>query len=148
MKFYNLECFRFFIKIKYMWNAKSKYSSRFFNIFWHEMSFISKYKSMQNIQNQHLRKLVQAKILWHKCSEEVKKLVCIPSFVAQITVWKMFYYFLTLTSMLLVRKGMQAKTLFMIHLAGLYIGAILNSIARKILPTDWNQFFSSKKNLV
>ena len=91
---------------------------------------------MQNIQNQHLRKLVQAKILWHECSEEVKKLVWIPSFVGQITMWKMFYYFLTLNAMLLVRKGMQAQTLFMIHLAGLYTGAILNSIAIKILRTD------------
>lgn len=62
-----------------------------------------------------------------------------------------FYCFLTLDSWHLVKKGMLAITqwrlIILIHLAGLYNGAIFNSIARKALPKDWNQFFSSKKKL-
>ena len=45
-----LQIFRFFTKTNYTWNAKSKYGSRFLDVFWRKISFICKNKSTRNNQ--------------------------------------------------------------------------------------------------
>ena len=41
----------------------------------------------------------------------------------------------------------QWSIIILIHLTGLHTDGIFDSTARKILPQDWNKFFSSKKEL-
>ena len=89
----------------------------------------------------HLWKLVQVKILRHKCSEEVKKLVntMSSSYRANHKVKNVLLFFDSeiKTSF---KKGDAVNNIFqwlliiLIHLAGLYTGAIFNSITKKILP--------------
>ena len=89
----------------------------------------------------HLWKLVQVKILRHKCSEEVKKLVNTMSSSCRANhKVKNVLLFFNSEIKTLFKKGDAVNNIFqwlliiLIHLAGLYTGAIFNSIAKKILP--------------
>ena len=77
------------------------------NLYW------LRFDVLWNIQTFVFAKFEQAKLLWHKCSKEMKKRVSntSPRLVWPIIMWNMFFYFLTLNSRHLVRKEMQAITL-------------------------------------
>ena len=94
----------------------------------------------------HLWKLAQAKILYHKCSEEPKKLVCnTMSFFswANYNVKNVLLFFNSKLKTSCKKRGtgscpFQCCLLMLIHLGAFYTGAIFNSIAKKILPKEIN----------
>ena len=154
MKFVNFANCYVFSKSKLHAKHKIKIWLQIFGIFARNISLICESKSRRNIGNLHSRKLVQAKILWRKCKAEVKKLVYNTMWNI-VLMWRMFYYLLTLNPRHHTKKGTQTITLSNDVLQYLSIWQIcilgqvitINSITRKIFLKDWNEFFSSKKDL-
>ena len=150
MKFVNFANCYVFSKSKLHAKHKIKIWLQIFGIFWRNISLICESKSRRNIGNLHSRKLVQAKMLWRKCEAEVKKLVY-NTMSNIVLMWRMFYYLLTLNprhhtqTITLSNDVLQYLSIWQICILGQVI--TINSITRKIFLKDWNEFFSSKKDL-
>ena len=132
--------------------------SRFLFVFWSKISFSCKNKSVWINQTPLFAKIGTGNKQY--CYINVVKkwrsyfaIQCSPHVGQIIILFKNILLFFNYELKTSCKKGdagshpFQWYLIILIHLAGLYTGTIFNSIARKILPQGWNQFFSSKKEL-